>query len=217
MSSTFAESLRSAIEVTDNSTAVELLESRMKDGIASEEERLLCGVLLLMPPLADYEAAANIFCGMLSGRRGFEAAVWDAYRFAVLLPDGDRPFEAVLRSSSRSAVAAHMLSMVAASCDDMVLALTENRKSRALRLFPFNITEALKCDPDLQRDARNDLWQIACDLIVSRSAELDPAVHTIEGALRRRWDNLIIGTRMTSQLWGEYGRAAGLDLRTVGP
>lgn len=209
MSSIFVESLRAAIEMTDNSAAVDLLEPRVKDGSASEGEKLLCGVLLLMPPLTDYEAAAGIFRDMLSGDRRFEAAVWDAYRFAVLLPDGDRSFEAVLRSASRSAVAAHMLSMVAAACDDAAHALDENRRSRALRLFPFNVTEALKRERGLQESTRSDLWRSACDLIISRSAEVDPAVYTVEGALQRRWDNLIVGTRVTSQLWGDYTKTFG--------
>lgn len=206
MSQTFAESLCCAIKAADNAAVVALLEPRVNDGTATESESLLCGVLLLMPPFADYEAAASIFGGLLSGERGFDAAVWDAYRFAVLLPDGDRSFEVLLRSSSRSAVAAHMLSMVAAACDDVELALVENRRSRALQLFPFNVIEALKLEPGLQGDARSDLWQSACDLIVSRSAEEDAAVCTVEGALQRRWDNLIVGTRLTSQLWDEYSR-----------
>ena len=209
MSSTFAEALRRAIETTDNAAAVALLEPRVKDGTATDSERLLCGVLLLMPPLADYEAAASIFGALLNGYRSFEAAVWDAYRFAVLLPDGERSFEAVLRSSSRSAVATHMLSMVADARDDVPLALAENRKSRAGRLFPFNITAALKLEPSLEPNARSELWQSACDLIVSRSAESDAAVSTVEGALQRRWDNLIVGTRLTSQLWDEYSKTFG--------
>lgn len=209
MSSTFVELLRASIEAGDNVGTVGVLEQRVKDGEATESERLLCGVLLLMPPLADYEAAASIFNGMLKGERRFEAAVWDAYRYAVLLPDGERPFEPVLRSSSRSAISAHMLSMVAAACDDPTLALIENRRSRALRLFPFNITEALKRDTELQAASRRCLWQDACDLIVSRAAEADAAVYTVEGALQRHWDNLIVGTRLTSPLWGEFSAVFG--------
>ncbi len=208
-SSTFASALQEAIKGADNAAAVALLEPRVNDGTATDSEQLLCGLLLLMPPLADYEAAACIFGSMLNGERRFEAAVWDAYRFAVLLPDGDRSFEIVLRSSSRSAIAAHMLSKVAAACNEVSLSLIENRRSRALRLFPFNITEALKREPSLQANARSDLWQNACDLIVSRSAESDAAVCTVEGSLQRRWDNLIVGTRLTSQLWDEYSKVFG--------
>lgn len=208
-SSTFASALQDAIKGADNAAAVALLEPMVNEGTVTDSERLLCGVLLLMPPLADYEAAASIFSSMFNGERRFEAAVWDAYRFAVLLPDGDRSFEAVLRSSSRSPIAAHMLSMVAAACDDVSLSLIENRRSRALRLFPFNITEALKREPGLQANARGDLWWNACDLIVSRSSESDAAVCTVEGALQRRWDNLIVGTRVTSQLWDEYSKVFG--------
>lgn len=206
MSSIFADSLRRAIEAADNSATVALLETRLKEGTATDSEQLLCGILLLMPPLADYEAAASVFAGLFNGDRGFEAAVWDAYRFAVLLPDGSRPFEAMLRSSSWSAVAAHMLSMVALADNDVALAVAENRRSRSLRLFPFNIIEAFKHDPELQKHERGDLWQSACDLIISRSAELDATVCTIDGALQRHWENLIVGTRVSSQLWGEYIR-----------
>jgi hypothetical protein len=204
MSSTYAESLRTAIQEDDSEAVVALLEPRVSDGTATEGEALLCGVLLLMPPLADYEAAAIVFRGQLKGERRFEGAVWDAYRFAVLLPDGDRSFEGALHSMPQSAVSAHMLSLVAGACGDMDLALNENRRSRALRLFPFNIIEALKQEPGLDASARGELWRNACDLMVSRRAESDAAVSTIEGALQRRWDNLILGTRVTGPLWDSY-------------
>jgi hypothetical protein len=204
MSSIYADSLRLAIETADNAAAVGLLEDRVKEGSTTEVEALLCGVLLLMPPLADYEVAASIFSRLLPGERGFEAAVWDAYRFSVLLPDGDRAFEAVLRSQPRSAIATHMLSMVASADGDAPRALIENRTSRALRLFPFNIVEALKRDFSMPASERDCLWRIACDLVTSRCAESDAGVSTVEGALQRRWDNLIVGTRLTSPLWEDY-------------
>jgi hypothetical protein len=119
VSSTFADSLREALEANDSEAVVHLLEPRVADGTASDNEALLCGALLLMPPLAEYEAAANVFRRLLAGARAFEAAVWDAYRFAVLMPSGDHSFEQVLRSSARSSVAAHMLSwslLRAATC-----------------------------------------------------------------------------------------------------
>ncbi len=209
MSSTFVESLRHAIEVADNKAVVNLLEPRVKDGVATESEKLLCGVLLLMPPLADYEAAAAIFGCMLDGERRFEAAVWDAYRFAILMPDGDQSFERVLRSSPRSAIAAYMLSLVADAQGDAPLAINENARSLALRRFPFNVSNSLKIRSGLGESEKDDLWRSACDLIVSRSAESDSAVSTVEGALQRRWDNLIVGTRLTSQLWAEYNKAFG--------
>ena len=209
MTSTFAESLRRAIEEDDSKATVALLEPRMHDGAATESESLLCGVLLLLPPLADYEAAANIFSGLLDGERRFEAAVWDAYRFAVLLPTGDRPFEAVLRLAPWSAVAAHMLSKVADMCGDMPLALAENRRSRALRLFPFNLIHALRLESGRKMDERREYWRTACDLFVSRSAELDAKVCTVEGALHRLFENLIVGTRITEPLWNYYSKIFG--------
>jgi len=84
MASTFAESLRCAIQADDNIAVVTLLEPKVKDGTATENEKLLCGVLLLMPPFADYEVAASIFCGLLKGDRSFEAAVWDVRLLAGL-------------------------------------------------------------------------------------------------------------------------------------
>jgi hypothetical protein len=206
MSSTYADSLRSAIESDDSESAVELLEPRVKEGTASESEKLLCGVLLLLPPLADYEAAARVFADMLTGIRAFDAAVWDAYRFSVLMPDGDRRFESILRDFRRSAVAAHMLSATAAASNDDEEALRQNRLSRQLRLFPFNIVEALRRDTEMAPATRDRLWRIATDLVISRSAESDATAHTVEGALQRQWDSLIVGTRLTTPLWTEYLR-----------
>ncbi len=204
MSSTSAESLSRAIFSRDNVAVVNIIERRIIDDTATEGERLLCGVMLLMPPLADYEAASNIFSNMLNGPRRLEAAIWDAYRFAVLMPDEPRSFMPVLRSSPQSAVAAHMMSKVALMSDDAKLALNENRRSRSLRLFPFNIFEGLRIDSVIGANERDNLWRTACDLIFDKSAESDSRISTTEGALQKRWDNLIIGTRLTSQLWHEY-------------
>lgn len=202
MSSKFADTLDQALASSHNAVAVEVLESRIKNGVATEAERPLCGVLLLMPPWADYEAASSIFGDMLrNGGRSFDAAVWDAYRYSVLMPEGDRRFEMRLRDSPQSAVSAHMLSLLASSAGDVSQALEENRRSRALRLFPFNIVEGLRRELSLSSDERSHLWRTACDLIFSRTAELDEPVHTVEGSLQRHFDNLILGTRLTTPVW----------------
>jgi hypothetical protein len=209
MTSSFEELLHCAIGADDNAAVVALLEPKVKDGSATEAETLFCGVSLLMAPFGDAEAAASIFFGLLKGNRRFEAAVWDAYRFAVLMPDGDRTFEMVLRSFPQSAVSAHMLSMVADMDGNISLALAENRRSRAMQPFPFNITKALYRDPTLDKDTRDDLWKSVGDLMVSRSAQNDEGVCTIENSLQRYWENLIVGTRVTATVWSEYSRVFG--------
>lgn len=204
MSSTYADALRAALLAADNSSAVSLLEARINQGLANESERLLCGVMLLMPPLADYEGASMVFSGLLDGSRAFEAAVWDAYRFSALLPNGDRAFENVLRSHDRSAIAVHMLGLLACADGDTAQALACNRRSRALRPFPFNLVHGLRLDFALHAAEKVDFWRLICDLVVSTTAESDAQVGTVEGALQRRWDNLIVGTRIASPLWEEY-------------
>jgi hypothetical protein len=202
-------SLVNAIEAGDNEAVVSILEPRVLEGSASETESMLCGVLLLLPPLADYEAAANIFSGLLSKPCGFEAAVWDAYRYSVLLPDGDTSFERVLRARPDSAVSLHMQSMVSRMRGDYSAALVDNRKSIMARLFPFNLSEALKNDNDLNVETQKKYWRVICDLLVSRTAESDECAHTVEGLLQQYWDNLILGTRITSELWNEYQSTIG--------
>lgn len=198
-----------AIEAGDTEAVVSILEPRVLEGSASEAESMLCGVLLLLPPLADYEAAADIFSGLLTKPCGFEAAVWDAYRYSVLLPDGDASFERVLRAHPDSAISLHMLSLVSRMRGDYSAALVDNRKSRTVRLFPFNLSEALKNDDDLDVETQEKYWRVFCDLLVSRTAESDECAHTVEGMLQKYWDNLILGTRITSELWNEYQSTIG--------
>lgn len=198
-----------AIETGDTKTVVSILEPRILDGSATEAESMLCGVLLMLPPIADYEVAANIFSGLFTKLCGFEAAVWDAYRYSVLLPTGGVQFEEVLRAHQGSAISLHMQSMVSRMRGDFSAALVENRGSRQIRLFPFNLSEALKNDNDLDVDTQKQYWQVFCDLLVSRSAESDEPVHTVEGMLQQYWDNLILGTRITSELWDEYQNTIG--------
>lgn len=209
MSSDFADLLQQAIKTSDSEALVALIEPRIKEGTATESESLLCGVTNMMPPFADPEAASAIFCRQLQGDRAFEAAVWDAYRFAVLMPDKNRSFERVLKVDTQSSIGAHMRSMVAYAGGDLTTAISENRKSRARRLFPFNILDALQLEPALLRDERRRLWLTACDLIRSRSSETDVEATTIEGALQNYFENLILGTRITSPLWDHYDKRFG--------
>lgn len=201
---TYNESLQQAISSHNSPAIVEALEPRVYAGEATEAECLLCGISLLMPPFADYEAASKIFSKILNGERYLEAAIWDAYRFAVLLPTGSQAFDGVLEFNKESSVAAHMRGMVAAANSDFALALQENRRSRSLRIFPFNAIEGLRRDVDLDASAKINLWRLAGDLMVSRAAERDAAPSTVEGALQCHWDNLILGTRITSYLWDDY-------------
>ena len=77
------------------------------------KERLLYGVLLHFPPFAEPEAAKQVFATLLESPLQFNAAVWDAFRYATLMADEDKAFEPVLMERSHSAVASHMLSRVA--------------------------------------------------------------------------------------------------------
>lgn len=200
------DELRKAISSRDGQEIVRVLEPRVIAGETTEAESLLCGIVLLMPPIADYAAAARIFAKVIKGSRRLEAAVWDAYRFAVLMPVGSQSFEEVLKENKNSAIAAHMRSMVAAANSDLSLALEESRLSRSLRVFPFNAIYGLKNDFDLVIDEKIDLWRSINDLVVSKSAELDAAPLTVEGVLQSYWENLIVGTRVTSYLWDDYCR-----------
>lgn len=213
MSLTYDSRLQEALSHSDQTTVVGILERRMAENTATASERLLCGVSLLMPPFVDYEAASRVFVSLLDGDRSFEAAAWDAYRFAVLLPDGDSRFEKFLTCCPHSAIAAHLLSMLAAARGEPSLALSENRRSRKLRLFPFNIADAFKIEPALTADERSALWWATCDLVVSRSAESDEPVSTVEGALQRLWDSQILGTRLTTVIWDDYCKRFGLPSR----
>lgn len=206
MSSISASELSRALKNDDNESLVSILEPRVLAGEASEAEALLCGVLLLLPPFADYEAASDVFIRMLGSERAVEAAIWDAYRFAVLMPDDSCKFESILISMKNSAVAAHMLSMVYSARGELSKAILQSRRSIALRPFPFGVVNWLRLDASASDEERRLGWATAIDLVISRSAESDQPVTTVEGALQRRWDNLILGTRLTTALWSEYSK-----------
>jgi hypothetical protein len=199
-----SDNLRSALASADDEAILDELERRIAKGVATDAERLFRGVTLLMPPFVDEEAASNAFRELYRGPRAFEAAIWDAYRFATLLPDGDTTFEPLLTARSESAVAAHLLSDVANTRRERALAVALNRRSRAIRLFPFNIANALYWNSDLTPDDARELRGILGDLVVNKAVEREPLAVTVEGRLQEFWDNLILGTRITSVVWEHY-------------
>lgn len=207
MSSTSVEPLQAFLRTGKNASAVEMLEKRMRTGQATESEILLCGVLLMLPPLGDYLAASKVFSTPLTFRSR-EAAAWEAYRFS-LWPETPPALEELLHRDVHSAIAAQMSSVLARARGDFTQAIVLNRQSRKLRPFPFNLIGAIKHDTDLRDFERAALWSTASDLIVSRTAGTDVLPQTVEGALQFRWENLILGTRITNQLWEDYAARFG--------
>lgn len=205
MSSTFesTSSLEGLISGDDNAGIVSCLENLISLGSARTEEKLLLGVLLLLPPVADYDGAAEVLDSLLATPCAFEAAIWGAYKYGVLQPDGSRQFESALLARPDSAIAHHMLSLVALADDDLERAVLENRASREIRLFPFNTLSALDNDGSIEEREKQHLLCAVEDLVISRNAEFDPGVRTVEGLLNRKWENLILGTRLTSEYWNQ--------------
>lgn len=210
MSLIFADGiLMQAVRNNDTEKVVSILEPRVDACRATNEEALLCGILLLMPPFADYEKSKIIFLRLFDSPRGFEAAVWDAYRHAILMPDGDCFFEKILLGRANSAIALHMLSMNEYAIGNYSSALEMNRDSRTIRPFPFNLSEALKQDKELDKESRLLYWMMISDLVINRESEKDNEVYSLEGMIQHRWENLILGTRMTSELWADYREKFG--------
>lgn len=169
MLSTYDKLLRSSIIADDSEAIVALLEPRIANDLATESECLLCGVLLMSPPFLDEAGALRIFNNLMDGPRCFEAAVWAGYAFGVLALEVGRDFEYVLKENTQSTVAAHVLSLVSSMDENYSLAINENKRSRSLQLFYFNIIEGLRIDPDMRKSEKERLWGIACDLIIDKS------------------------------------------------
>lgn len=201
--------LEGYIKAGDNRRIVRCLEEISLKAEAVDGERLLLGVLLLLPPFSDYDAASEVFEGLLGGARSLEAAVWNAYGYVFLQPDGNRLFQKTLEHNSNSSVACHMRGLVARADGDVDESISRNRESRRIELFPFNILSALDDDAGLGLGDIDYLKKVFVDLLVSKSAESDPFVRTADGMLRREWDNLISGVRVTSQYWNFLANTRG--------
>lgn len=192
--------LASCIAMQDNESVVSLLEILVERGDALDEERMLLGVLLFLPPVADYDAALETFEKLLQSPRSFEAASWQAYCFANLHPDGSRRFEEVLKARGGS-IAQHLLSLVSLADGNYDAFFDQNMRSRQSRLFPFNILSLLDHGMATDDSEKSKLISTFQDLVVSNNAESDSTVFTVDGLLSRKWDGLILGTRLSSPFW----------------
>lgn len=201
MSLTFDE-LSKALGARDASAVVGLLEPCVKNGSATMQEALLCGVTLLLPPFADYETSASIFRNLMS-RGDVDAAMWDAYRYAVLMPDGDRPFQDILEAN-KSSVTVYLLGLVLRADGDFEGAIEKNRQSLLLGRFPFNLLEALKFDSKLGEKQRARMWREFSSLVKNRSIETAVPAISVKAALDDYFNNLITGDFVTSELWSIY-------------
>jgi len=193
--------LEAGLLAGDGELIVEKLEQLVACGKASQNEQLLLGILLLFPPYVDPEGAVSVLRNLLDGERGFDAAIWTALTWTSQMPVGDRAFVGILEAHERSPVAHHMLSALAWSDGNAELALHHSRISRKIELFPFNIMRALKIDPLIDAEEQAYLHKVLKDLVVTRHAELDEPVSTVEGMISRHKDNMIFGYRLTSMFW----------------
>lgn len=196
--------LANLISEDDTEALVELFEEKIEQGNASDTEILLCGIMLLLPPFADYDAAKELFKSLFNSSKRVEAAIWDGYRHAILMPDDDKRFEKILKDHTDSAVVLHILSLNSIASDNYERAVEENRNSREIRLFPFNLIEYLKNGEGIDENINTNSYRLLNDLIIKKDLENDQFPTTLEGLLSYYWDNLIIGTRITSLLWSEY-------------
>jgi hypothetical protein len=195
MSVNSEQELANHIAVGSSGEIIECIERRAAGMAIDLKERLLYGVLLLFPPFAEPEAAKQVFATLLESPLQFNAAVWDAFRYATLMADEDRAFEPVLTRRSHSAVASHMLSQVALAEGRFEAFSQLNHASRTIRQFPSNIIAAL--ENGLAPGEADALKQAFNDSLLSGHAESDPPVSSVDGLLERLWDNQITGARLT--------------------
>lgn len=196
--------LERALRFGDNEAMVTLLQPLSSQGVASPEQELLLGIKLMMPPVADYGASLSVLAQWRHSEFSFEAAVWAAYCDYALSPSSIRSFEAVLHRENSSAIALHMLCMIARFNRDEKTAIKLNRQSRSINKFPANLIVALQLEVDLPKNDKRMLWREADRLIVHRSVEKVPTCTTIRDELNLYWSNLILEDRITTSLWERY-------------
>jgi hypothetical protein len=195
--------IKHAIREGNDEEIISIVEEKIRLKVANENEVLLCGLLMLSPPVADAEKASSLFKSIFGGNRSLEAAIWDAYRYSYFFPENS-DFKDILNKENQYPIAAHILSLVDKVDGHMEDALEKNRLSRSIRIFPFNALEALNIDYELSGEDRMELWDKINDLIIIKDVDRSREILTIDGYLQRYWDNLITGTRITSVLWDYY-------------
>ncbi|MBP1473693.1 hypothetical protein J7I44_05235 [Frateuria sp. MAH-13] len=187
-----------ALDSGDLQRIVSSLEEISARGDLSEEESISLGVALMLPPIDDGEAASMQLAKAMDGPRAFEAAVWDVYRYVYCYPDEIERAAATLRDHPKSAVACHMLSLLAIHEGDYEIAKELNSQSRQARTFPANAIVALENGWATDVDA--EVAKLHA-LLVTTDAEQDPNPSTVAGWLEARWANLVLGTRLSSVYW----------------
>ena len=187
-----------ALDSGDVEKIVSLLERISARNDLSEEESISLGVALMLPPVDDGEAASAQLAKAMDGPRAFEASVWDAYRYVYCFPDEVERAAAILRCRPKSAVACHMLSLLAMHEGGYQFAKELNSQSRRTRTFPANAILAL--ENGWANDVDAEVAKLHA-LLVTTNAELDPNPGTVAGWLEAKWANLILGTRLSSVYW----------------
>ncbi len=106
-----------AIEMGEDARDAALLEELSVQSQLSPYETIAFGLILMMPPLADYVMAANVFSRCLQTTERFRAAIWGQYVHVVLRPVSEE-FAEVLAQYERNATAKYMLARsTQAVCD----------------------------------------------------------------------------------------------------
>lgn len=179
--------------------AVALLESLAARAETSAVDELSLGLLLMMPPFGDYEAASCLFRNVAKNiELEVEACVWGMYLFITLLPVHD-DFAEKLEMHQRSPEALLMLARHALWRGDMVQARKLAQKSVMIEPFPYNLLVASRCSRD--EDAKRKLIEQAKALVQMSNMEQSPRPTSRSALLEKEWAELIRGDVMTSIVW----------------
>ncbi len=215
MISNLQQQLARALGDDDDTRLLDLLESASAQGMLNPKEELVRGIVSMMPPFGDYEAAREAFAGCLQSEKRREAAIWSAYLYVTLHPENP-DFVPVLSAHENCAVCAHMLAEYHQFEDRFDDALSWIRKSIAIEAYPKNLLFLLFHEPGLELTAKARIFRRAESLILDSHTEDSPFPKDLSGLYQAYWDELILGRVMTSVVWADYqARAAQLAKKSA--
>lgn len=194
------------IEKNDNKL-LDVLEKEQSSNNLSGDLQVLLGLVLMMPPFADYQCALEAFKSAQKTDYKDVAAIWHGYLHTTLYPI-DSSFARNLNLSTGEGLYILSLHNCANNSPEWRNNLTD---SIAVKKFPNNLRFYLRTSKDLSADIRKNLSSEAIGMVIDSSFEKSSQPNDYKKLMANYWDELILGKCMASGNWEAFKKEVSLN------
>jgi hypothetical protein len=191
----FRDKIPIYIKNSEDEKLVELMESNLDS--LTDKEKLFLAITLMFPPFVDEYCSLKYLNSLLDSKIAKEAAIWCNYLHSSL-PECTRFVEVLWQyKDDPQGVVQYSLAKYYRFTGDFQKSVQLLKTSLTSHRFPHNIYMTWEMDLATKQAVYEEMEP----LVMCKTLEDEPEPVDMDTALKEYWDEMILGTRITSSTW----------------